>query len=88
MNQSFLRHTKHWRAGFGSAGRKKGTKKGQEEENFFQDKKSEEEEKQKKLFISRAIQYNEVCETKQDIGLLRADSWKSAGSKSIEEDIL
>ena len=52
------------RAGFGSAGRKKGTKKGQEEENFFQDKKSE--EKQKKLFISRAIQYNEVCETKQE----------------------
>ena len=54
------------RAGFGSAGRKKGTKKGQEEENFFQDKKSEEKEKQKKLFISRAIQYNEVCETKQE----------------------
>ena len=41
-------------------------KKGQEEENFFQDQKSEEKEKQKKLFISRAIQYNEVCETKQE----------------------
>ena len=54
------------RAGFGSAGRKKETKKGQEEENFFQDQKSEEKEKQKKLFISRAIQYNEVCETKQE----------------------
>lgn len=49
-----------------AAGRKKGTKKGQEEENFFRDKKSEEKEKQKKLFISRAIQYNEVCETKQE----------------------
>ena len=53
------------RAGFDSTGRKKGTKKGQEEENFFQDQKSEEKEKQKKLFISRAIQYNEMCETKQ-----------------------
>ena len=30
------------------------------------DEKSEEKEKQKKLFISRAIQYNEVCETKQE----------------------
>ena len=45
---------------------KEETKKGQEEENFFQDQKSEENEKQKTLFISRAIQYNEVCETKQE----------------------
>lgn len=33
---------------------------------LFPGPKSEEKEKQKKLFISRAIQYNEVCETKQE----------------------
>ena len=40
-------------------------------ENFrkveiYQTYTKEEKEKQKKLFISRAIQYNEVCETKQE----------------------
>ncbi len=49
-----------------AAQEKKETKKGQEEENFFQDQKSEEKEKQKNFSFQRAIQYNEVCETKQE----------------------
>ena len=46
--------------------KKKRNKERTRRRELFPGQKSEEKEKQKKLFISRAIQYNEVCETKQE----------------------